>query len=117
MLLSKSLETGTALPPLGALTHFRARHLRGLIGFALAALVVATPALAADRGTIVREAVIYISPDSSSHKLAQAGRGREIILLDKSRNWIQVEALLGYVNAPDSAFVYDDDEENRRTVS
>src|SRR5271166_4544040 len=117
MLLSKSLKTGTALHPLGTLTHFRARRLRGLIGLAFAALFIATPALSADHGTIVREAIIYISPDSSSHKLAQAERGREVILLAKSRNWIQVEALLGYVNAPDSAFVYDDDDENRKTVS
>jgi len=81
------------------------------------ALAFSAPALAADRGTIVREAVIYISPDSSSHKLAQAERGREIILLDKSRNWLQVEALLGYVNNPDPEFISDDDEENRRTVT
>jgi hypothetical protein len=79
--------------------------------------LIVTPALAADRGTIVREAILYISPDSGSHKLAQAERGREVILLDKSRNWIQVEALLGYTNAPDDAFIYDDDEQNRKTVS
>ena len=83
----------------------------------LAALALTQPALAADRGTIVREAIIYISPDSSSHKLAQAERGREIILLDKSRNFLQVEALLGFVNNPDAAFVDDDEEENRKTVT
>lgn len=74
------------------------------------------PLFAADRGTIVREAVIYISPDSSSHKLAQAERGREIILLDKSRNWLHVEALLGYANLPDPSFV-EDEEADRKTVS
>ena len=83
----------------------------------LATLFLAYPALAADRGTIVREAVIYISPDGSSHKLAQAERGRELILLDKSHNWVQVEALLGYVNNPDPAFVSDDDDAERKTVS
>ena len=83
----------------------------------LPTLLGATPALAADRGTIVREAVIYISPDGSSHKLAQVERGRELILLDKSHNWVQVEALLGYVNNPDPAFVSDDDEADRKTVS
>ena len=116
MLLSKASEPGTALEPLHAHTRFRAL-VCGLIGSAFAVLIIATPALAAERGTVVREAIIYISPDSNSHKLAQAERGREIILLDKSRNWIQVEALLGYVNSPDSAFVYEDDEENRKTVS
>jgi outer membrane protein assembly factor BamD (BamD/ComL family) len=109
------------LEPLHAPHHFRTT-LHELVVFALGLLFVptfflATPALAADHGTIVREAVVYISPDASSHKLAQAERGREIILLDKSRNWIQVEALLGYVNNPDPAFVSDDDEAERKTVS
>ena len=71
---------------------------------------------AADRGTIVREAVVYISPDSSSHKLVQAERGREIILLEKSRNWIHVEALLGYANVPDPNFV-EDEGADRKTVT
>ena len=121
MLLSKASEPGTALEPLHAPSYFRALP-HGLGGPAILILFLATllasiPAVAADHGTVVREAVIYISPDSGSHKLAQVERGREIILLDKSRNWIQVEALLGYVNNPDPAFVVDDDEENGKTVS
>lgn len=72
--------------------------------------------LAADRGTLVREAIIYISPDASSNKLGEVGRGRELILLDKSRNWLHVEALLGPAHAPDPAFVYDDEEEGK-TIS
>ncbi len=73
-------------------------------------------ASAADHGTIVREAVIYLSPDPTSHKLAQAERGREVVLLDKSRNWLSVEAMLGYANQPDPAFV-EDDEAERKTVT
>ncbi|MFZ1130104.1 MAG: outer membrane protein assembly factor BamD [Terriglobales bacterium] len=72
--------------------------------------------LAADRGTLVREAIIYISPDATSNKLGQVERGRELILLDKSRNWLHVEALLGSANAPDPAFVLEDDEQEK-TIS
>jgi hypothetical protein len=109
------------LQALYAPPHFRV-VLPGLIVFSfsfffLSALLLPVPALAAERGTIVREAVIYISPDATSHKLAQAERGREIILLDKSRSWVQAEALLGYVNNPDPAFVSDDDDAERKTVS
>ena len=120
MLLSFRTETGTVLnsrsAPACSCSPLRAALSASLF---VGAIVVSAcaPALAADRGTIVREAIIYISPDSSSHKLAQAERGREIILLDKSRNWLQVEALLGYVNNPDAAFVDDDEEENRKTVT
>jgi hypothetical protein len=107
------METGTDLNT--------PSHVRSLLQFALILSVfpalAPSPALAADRGTIVREAIVYISPDASSHKLTQAERGREVILLDKSRNWLQVEALLGPVNSPDAAFVDDDDESNLKTVS
>jgi outer membrane protein assembly factor BamD (BamD/ComL family) len=72
--------------------------------------------LAADRGTLIREAVIYLSPDTSSSKLAQAERGREVILLDKSHNWLHVEALMGLAQTPDPAFVLDDEDQGK-TIS
>jgi outer membrane protein assembly factor BamD (BamD/ComL family) len=76
-------------------------------------LAATTPLAAADRGTIVREAIIYLSPDSNSHKLAQAERGREVVLLEKSRNWVSVEALLGYANNPDPYFIEDEDADQK----
>jgi len=72
--------------------------------------------LAADRGTLVREAVLYLSPDTTSNKLAQVERGRELILLDKSHDWLHVEALLGSSLAPDPAFVLED-EDRGKTIS
>ena len=72
--------------------------------------------LAAERGTLVREAVIYVSPDTASSKLGQAERGRELILLDKSHNWLHVEALLGLAQTPDPAFVLDDEDQGK-TIS
>jgi hypothetical protein len=104
-MLPSSPETGSTLKPLATAL------LLGVI------LVMASARLAAaDHGTIVREAIIYISPDGSSHKLAQAERGREIVLLDRSRNWISVEAMLGYVHDPDAAFV-EDEQGERKTVT
>jgi outer membrane protein assembly factor BamD (BamD/ComL family) len=72
--------------------------------------------LAAERGTIVREAVIYLSPDSASNKLGQVERGRELILLDKTPNWLHVEALLGSSYASDPAFVLEDEDQGK-TIS
>jgi outer membrane protein assembly factor BamD (BamD/ComL family) len=68
---------------------------------------------AAERGTLVREAVIYLSPDTSSSKLANVERGRELVLLERSRNWLHVEALLGFAQTPDPAFVEDEDVEGK----
>jgi outer membrane protein assembly factor BamD (BamD/ComL family) len=71
---------------------------------------------AAERGTLIREAVIYLSPDTNSNKLGQVERGRELILLDKSPKWLHVEALLGSTVARDPAFVLDDEDEGK-TIS
>ncbi len=46
------------------------------------------------RGTPIRPASIYLSPDSSSNKLADIERGREVIVLETSGDWLHVEAVL-----------------------
>ncbi len=63
------------------------------IGFLLA---LASPAGAAsyERGAVVRVAQIYLSPDTGSAKLAEIDRGREIIVLETSREWVHVQANL-----------------------
>ncbi|MGH9546564.1 MAG: hypothetical protein ACRD23_15255 [Terriglobales bacterium] len=62
----------------------------------LLALGSAVPAAAAtyERGAVVRVAQIYLSPDTSSAKLAEMDRGREIIVLETSGEWAHVEANL-----------------------
>jgi hypothetical protein len=46
------------------------------------------------RGTPIRVASIYLSPDSSSNKLAEIERGREVVVLEISGDWLHVEAAL-----------------------
>jgi outer membrane protein assembly factor BamD (BamD/ComL family) len=64
----------------------------------LAFLLLLPIAAVADavRGTTIRVAPIYLSPDATSAKLADVDRGREIIILDTSNNgtWMHVEANL-----------------------
>lgn len=43
-------------------------------------------------GALVRSANIYISPDTTSAKLGEVGRGREIIILETPRGWLHVQA-------------------------
>jgi len=43
---------------------------------------------------MIRVASIYISPDSNSAKLGEVERGREVIILETSRDWVHVEANL-----------------------
>lgn len=43
-------------------------------------------------GIMVRVAQIYLAPDASSSKLGEVPRGREVIVLEQSRNWLHVLA-------------------------
>ena len=44
------------------------------------------------RGAPVRVAAIYRSPDPTSTKMGELDRGREVIILETSRDWLHVEA-------------------------
>ena len=61
----------------------------------VAAVVLCSTAWAeAARGTPIQVASIYLSPDSSSNKLAEIERGREVVILETSGDWLHVEAAL-----------------------
>jgi hypothetical protein len=51
-------------------------------------------AMAAERGTIIRKAVLYVAPDVTSAKLATADRGREAVVLERTPGWVHVIATL-----------------------
>lgn len=66
-------------------------------------LVVAIPAVAdAEHATLVRAANLYLSPDASSNKLAEVERGRDLVILENSRNWLHVMATLGTVQVDEA---------------
>jgi hypothetical protein len=67
-----------------------------------------------ERATIVREANLYLSPDSSSAKLAEVERGRELIILETSRDWVHVEATLGKAQVQNGE---DEEDVGDRTVT
>src|SRR5215470_8143104 len=46
------------------------------------------------RATTIRVTTLYLSPDASSSKLADVDRGREVIYLETSGDWVHVEANL-----------------------
>ena len=92
--------------------------MKGLHWTAGVSMILLCCALAwgAERATTVREAVIYLSPDASSSKLANAERGRELVILETSRGWLHVEALLGPARTPDAAII-DDEESGEKTIT
>jgi len=46
------------------------------------------------RGAPIRPVSIYLSPDTSSTRLADLDRGREVVVMETSRDWVHVEASL-----------------------
>ena len=45
-----------------------------------------------ERGAMIREAVIYVSPDAKSAKLGLIERGFEVVVIESSRDWLHVTA-------------------------
>jgi len=68
---------------------------RGIILCSLIALYSAAAFAVAEHATLVRAASLYLSPDTNSAKLSAVERGRELIILETSRDWVHVEAMLG----------------------
>ena len=64
--------------------------------FAFVFLPLLLSAADIQRGIMLREGVIYVSPDTSSAKLSNIGRGREVAVMERSPGWVQV---LGTVEA------------------
>ena len=62
----------------------------------VALLLLGTSTAVADvvRAATIRVAPIYLSPDTSSAKLAEVDRGRELVFLEISGDWVKVEANL-----------------------
>jgi hypothetical protein len=67
---------------------------RAVVVSALLLALLSGAALAAERGTVIRKAVIYVAPDVSSAKLATADRGREAVVLERTPGWVHVIATL-----------------------
>jgi hypothetical protein len=63
---------------------------------ALCLCLAATLAAAqTQRGVMVREAPLYISPDKQSAKLGTVTRGREVAIIDQSKEYVKVFAEMG----------------------
>jgi hypothetical protein len=62
---------------------------------------------AIERGIIIREGIIYVSPDPTSAKLSNISRGREVAVIERSPGWANV---VGTVET-------DPDQETERNVT
>ena len=78
-------------------------------------LVVATLVSAqAQRGTLVHEETIRVAPANDAAKLGVAGRGHELVIIETSRDWTHVEAIL---REPRKDADEDDPESEGKTIT
>lgn len=85
--------------------------------FKIAAVLALCAAFAradALRGTLVSEEAIRVAPDSAAAKLAQVGPGRELVIIDTSRDWVHVEAILRQPSHDEGAT---EDEEEGKAIT
>ena len=66
------------------------------------------------RGTLIHEESIRVSPSADAAKLGQAGRGHELIIIDTSRDWVHVEAI---IREPRKDADEDDPESEGKTIT
>ena len=80
------------------------------------ALLMVRPLASADaqRGTLVHEETIRVSPSADAAKLGEAGRGHELIIIETSRDWVHVEAIL---REPRKDADEDDPESEGKTIT
>jgi hypothetical protein len=72
---------------------------RTVLAAALLALCIIPKlnAAQAERALMVREAYIYIAPDSTSTRMANLRLGQEVAILEKSREWLHITQVDGNV--------------------
>ena len=68
----------------------------------------------AQRGTLVHEESIHVSPSADAAKLGEAGRGHELIIIESGHDWTHVEAIL---REPRKDADEDDPESEGKTIT
>jgi len=65
-------------------------------------VIASLPAFATiERGVMLREGVIYVSPSTDSTKLSNIGRGRDVAVMDRSKGWANVMGTVDVGYAPE----------------
>jgi len=83
---------------------------------ALATVAVAAAAFAtaqAPRGTVVHEESIRVSSGTDAAKLGEVARGHELVVLDTTRDWTHVEAIIAEPRRDSD----DEDEQQGKTIT
>ena len=65
-------------------------------------LLVSASAFATERGIMLRESVIYVAPNTSSAKISNISRGREVAVMERTPGWMNVVGTVEVSPDPDN---------------
>ena len=87
------LHQGGGGPPLNSKLPFQKP---ASLFAALIAILLLGPSARADalRGTLVHEETLHVAPSADAAKLSQVDRGHELIIIETSRDWAHVQAIM-----------------------
>src|SRR5258708_26156558 len=116
MMQRKGGGRGGTLPYTGKRQpKFRLRELAFCFTRAALLFLISSFAVAqAPRGTLVHEGTLHIAPDAQSAKLSEVARGHELVILETSRDWAHVQAI---ISEPRKDRDEDDEESQGKTIS
>jgi len=69
-------------------------RIRAVAATAITVFIATFASAQGQRGTLVHEEIIRVSPAADAAKLGEAERGHELVILETSRDWVHVEAIL-----------------------
>jgi hypothetical protein len=88
-------------------------HTKIFFVFCAFLLLLASQSFAAtERGVMLRQGIIYISPDTSSAKISDIGRGREVAVLERTSGWVHVVGTVDIVKGAE----FDAEAEDRNVT-
>ena len=105
-----SSDVATSVHPANNLTM----TLRRLLLFSALTLLSTFTWAQAVRGTLVHEETIRVAPSADTAKLGEAGRGHELVIIETSRDWVHVEAI---IREPRKDADEDDPESEGKTIT
>jgi len=93
------------------------RHRFASIAFlviAAGALLTSTVFAEVQRGTLVHDETIRVAPSAEAAKLGEAGRGKELIIIDTTHDWVHVQVILSLPSQEEGAT---EEEQEGKTIS
>ena len=77
-------------------------------------LVTAHALAEVQRGTLVQDETIRVAPSADAAKLGEAGRGKEVIIIENTHDWVHVQVILSLPSQEEGAT---EEEQEGKTIS